>query len=97
LSSPRFFSHFFVFQTKPGSQRLERLPADLSPPGVAAVHDVVRHQEEGLQELHCPAQDVGQPVQYTIFGSVADPDPNPDPLVIGMDPDPDPSFTKQKK
>ncbi len=46
--------------------RLERLPADLSPPGVAAVHDVVRHQEEGLQELHCPAQDVGQPVQYTI-------------------------------
>ncbi len=45
---------------------LEMLPADLSPPGVAAVHDVVRHQEEGLQELHCPAQDVGQPVQYTI-------------------------------
>ncbi len=43
------------------------LPADLSPPGVAAVHDVVRHQEEGLQELHCPAQDVGQPVQYTIM------------------------------
>ncbi len=43
---------------------LELLPADLSPPGVAAVHDVVRHKEEGLQELHCPAQDVGQPVQY---------------------------------
>ena len=43
------------------------LPADLSSPGVAAVHDVVRHQEEGLQELHCPAQDVGQPVQYTIM------------------------------
>ncbi len=42
------------------------LPADLSPPGVAAVHDVVCHQEEGLQELHCPAQDVGQPVQWRL-------------------------------
>ncbi len=51
---------------KSGSVRLEMLPADLSPPRLAAVHDVVRHQEEGLQELHCPAQDVGQPVQYTI-------------------------------
>mmetsp|Transcript_13583 Transcript_13583/g.19959 ORF Transcript_13583/g.19959 Transcript_13583/m.19959 type:complete len:220 (-) Transcript_13583:265-924(-) len=38
------------------------VPTGLTPPGLRVVHDVVRHQEEGLQPLHTPPQGSG-PVQ----------------------------------
>lgn len=35
------------------------VPAGLAPAGDGVVHDVVRHQEEGLQPLDAPAERVG--------------------------------------
>ena len=36
------------------------VPAGLSSPGDAAVHDIIGHEVESLQYLHGPSQDVGQ-------------------------------------